>query len=385
MKIHTLLAALTLGLVSTLSLAAPVKIGFIGPRTGSAAATGTAFQEGIDLALDKLKSKGSPLEVIFEDTGGVPEKAAAAFEKLVNKDKVVMVVGESHSSSALVEIDLSNRYQVPFVISEAWSDALLQKGYPSVFRAGPYNTHVVDNAIAAFTKENKFKNVWIINENSDWGKGITALTVKALESAKIKHKEIEVDLKAKDYYTELNKLKSDKPDLIIAYLYSFGMHTFVSQAGELGVTPSALILDGAGVPSLWPEFWPNVGKSGEHELLVSSMHPEVQPNAAAKEFWEGYKKKYNKEPTDYKSRSGYTMILLAADAIKRAKSTESKDLISALEKTKFAGPAGEIQFGTKAGTEKYHQWAPDMLVAQWQNHKQVAVFPKKFSTGKLEK
>ncbi len=241
-----------------------LKFGFIGPRTGSAAATGSAFQEGIDLALDELKSKGSPIEVIFEDTAGVPEKAAAAFEKLVNKDKVAMVVGESHSSSALVEIELSNRYQVPFVISEAWSDALLQKGYASVFRAGPYNTHVVNNAIAGFVKDGRFKNVSIVHENSDWGKGITALTIKALDESKIKHSNIEVDLKAKDYYAELNKLKSEKPDLIIAFIYSFGLHTFVSQAGETGVTPSSLILDGAGTPSLWAEFWPNVNKAGNN-------------------------------------------------------------------------------------------------------------------------
>ena len=384
-NLNKIIPLLCLVFFSSITQATPIKIGFIGPRTGSAAATGTAFQEGIDLALDDLKAKGSPLEVIFEDTAGVPEKAAAAFEKLVNKDKVSMVLGESHSSSALVEIELSNRYQVPFVISEAWSDALLQKGYPSVFRAGPYNSHVVNSAIAGFINEGHFKNVSIIHENSDWGKGITALTIKALDEHKVKHNDIEVDLKAKDFYAELNKLKSEKPDLIIAYIYSFGLHTFVSQAGEIGVTPSSLILDGAGTPSLWAEFWPNVGKSGNNELFVSSMHPEVKPNVQAKLFWENYKKKYGKDPSDYKSRSGYTMVLLAADVLSRAKSTSSKEVILALEKTKFSGPAGEIHFGTQTGTEKYHQWAPDMLIAQWQDQKQAVVFPKKYATGKLRK
>ena len=372
-------------LFANLSNAAPVKVGFIGPRTGSAAATGTAFQEGIDLALDELKAKGSPIEVIFEDTQGLPEKATAAFEKLVNKDKVAMVLGESHSSSALVEIELSNRYQVPFVISEAWSDALLEKAYPSVFRAGPYNTHVVNNALAGFIKDGKFKKVSIVHENSDWGKGITALTLKALDENKISHTDIEVDLKAKDYYAELNQLKSEKPELIIAFIYSFGLHTFISQAGETGVSAKSLILDGAGTPSLWTEFWGNVGKAGNNELFVSSMHADVKPNAQAKKFWDSYTKKYGKEPSDYKTRSGYTMILLAADVISRTKEINSKELISSLEKTKFVGPAGEIQFGTQPGNVKYHQWAPDMLVAQWQDQKQVVVFPKKYSTGKLRK
>lgn len=49
-----------------------VKIGVVGPRTGPAAATGKAFEEGIAIALDHINAKGGvlgkPLEVVFEDT-----------------------------------------------------------------------------------------------------------------------------------------------------------------------------------------------------------------------------------------------------------------------------------------------------------------------------
>ncbi len=55
-----------------------IKIGVVGPRTGPAAATGKAFEEGIAIALDHINAKGGVLgkkvEVVFEDTGGVPEK-----------------------------------------------------------------------------------------------------------------------------------------------------------------------------------------------------------------------------------------------------------------------------------------------------------------------
>ncbi len=118
-----------------------VKIGVVGPRTGPAAATGKAFEEGIAIALDHINAKGGvlgkPLEVVFEDTGGVPEKAASAFERLATRDKVPIVVGESHSSSALAEIEVANRYKVPFIICEAWHDDITKKNYKWVFRAGP--------------------------------------------------------------------------------------------------------------------------------------------------------------------------------------------------------------------------------------------------------
>ncbi len=70
-----------------------VKIGVVGPRTGGAAATGQAFEEGIQLATAYVNAKGGVLgknlEVVFQDTAGDPEKAASGFERLVTRDQVV--------------------------------------------------------------------------------------------------------------------------------------------------------------------------------------------------------------------------------------------------------------------------------------------------------
>ena len=369
-------------------------IGFVGPRTGSAAATGAAFQEGIELALDVLKEKGGDygkISVIAEDTSGVPEKAAAAFEKLATKEKVNMVVGESHSSCALAEIELAERYQVPFMVIEAWADAIMEKQYSMVFREGPSNSSVVGKTLAPFISGKngtpKFKNVLIVAENSDWGKGISGLTSKALDDAKIPYSLIQIDNKAKDFYSELNQIKEKKPDLIVAFIYSFGLHTFIAQAGETGVTPGALILDGAGTPSLWPEYWTNVKAAGEKELHLTSMHESVQPTAEAKLFFSRYQKKFGKPPTDYKSRSSYTAILLAAEAIvataKKKPVFTGVDLVQVLEKIKFKAPTGTVQFGSKKGTSEFHQWNPPMLIGQWQSQKQAIVFPKKLSSASV--
>ncbi|MBI4402958.1 MAG: ABC transporter substrate-binding protein, partial [Deltaproteobacteria bacterium] len=240
-----------------------IKIGVVGPRTGPAAATGKAFEEGITLALDVLKASGGvlgrPVEVVFEDTGGVPEKAVAAFEKLATKDKVAIVVGESHSSSALAEIEVSNRYNLPFIVAEAWHDDIMKKGYPSVFRVGPSNSSVVLDCIAKFIEGAKFKKVFILAENTDWGKGIGALTESELKTKHIPYTTLSTDRENKDHYSELAKIKAEKPDLVMAYIYGFGLHSLVLQAKETGVTGLALIMDGAGPPSLWPEFKTNVG------------------------------------------------------------------------------------------------------------------------------
>jgi branched-chain amino acid transport system substrate-binding protein len=381
---------LTLGLAGLAAAADTVKIGVVGPRTGSAAATGTAFEEGIALALERINAKGGvlgkQLEVVFEDTAGDPQKAASGLEKLITKDKVVLALGESHSSAALAEIDVANRYKVPLIIAEAWHDDITKKNYKYVFRAGPSNSGVVDDAILGFVKANGFKRVAIVAENTDWGLGIKELAEQGLKAAGVATETFITERKSQDHYTELNKIKNFKPDLVLAFVYGFGVHYLIAQSNEVGLVPqTALLLEGAGPPSLWPDFWKNVGDAGNLELFVSSMHKDVMLTPVAREFQDAYVKKYGKEPTDYKSRSIFNTILIAADAIQRAGVTDADKLVDALEKSSLVVASGTVKFGTELGTYRYHQWQPPMLIIQWQDKKQVVVYPKEAATGQLKR
>lgn len=386
---------IAIGLVLALALCGAawaqdtVKIGVVGPRTGPAAATGAAFDEGIKLAVEYVNGKGGvlgkKLEVAFEDTAGAPDKAASGFERLVTRDKVVMVLGESHSSSALAQIEVANRMKVPFIVVEAWADEITAKNYPYVFRAGPSNSGVVNQTIAQWVKAENFKRAYVIAENTDWGIGIGKLTENALAKAGIPYESMITERNSQDHYVELTKIKAFKPDVVLAYIYGVGLHYFVAQAGETGVSPKAVVLDGAGPPSLWPDYWKNVGDYGDLECFVSSMHEKVELTPLAKYFREAYTKKFGKAPTDYKSRSIFDGILIAADAINRAKATDAEKLVEALEKTNLETTRGTAKFNLTKGGPDYHQWMPPMLVIQWQNKQQVVLYPPQAATGKLKR
>jgi branched-chain amino acid transport system substrate-binding protein len=366
-----------------------IKVGVVGPRTGGAAATGTAFEEGIQLATDYVNAQGGvlnkKLEIVFEDTAGAPDKAASGFERLATRDKVVMVLGESHSSAALAEIEVANRLQIPFMVVEAWADPITAKNYRYVFRAGPSNSGVVNDTIAKWVAAEKFKKVAIVAENTDWGLGIAALTEKAMDKAGVPYLTVTTERKSQDHYMELTKLKAFDPDAVLAFVYGTGLHYFVAQAGEVGLTPKAIILDGAGPPSLWPDFWPNVGEYGDLECFVSSMHEKVELTELATQFRKSYVEAFGKAPTDYKSRSMFDAILIAADAINRAGSVDPEKLVEALEKTDLTVTRGKVTFGTEKGGPEYHHWMPPMLVIQWQNKEQVVLFPAEGATGKLKR
>lgn len=366
-----------------------IKVGVVGPRTGTAAATGQAFEEGIKLATEYVNAKGGvlgkKLEIVFEDTAGAPDKAASGFERLVTRDKVVMVLGESHSSSALAEIEVAERFKVPFIVVEAWADPITAKGYKHVFRAGPSNSGVVNETIAKWVVAEKFKKAFIVAENTDWGLGIAELTKAALTKAGIPFESLVTERQSQDHYTELSKIKEFDPDVVLAYIYGTGLHYFVAQAGEVKLTPKAIILDGAGPPSLWPDYWKNVGDYGNLETFVSSMHEKVELTKLATEYREAYVKAFGKPPTDYKSRSIFDSILIAADAINRAKSTDADKLVDALEKTNLLVTRGTAKFGLEKGGPEYHQWNPPMLIIQWQDKEQVVIYPPEAATGKLKR
>jgi len=380
-------AVLLLG--STALAQETIKVGVVGPRTGPAAATGAAFEEGIKLATEYVNSKGGvmgkKLEIVFEDTAGAPDKAASGFERLVTRDKVVMVLGESHSSSALAQIEVANRLKVPFVVAEAWADEITAKNYPYVFRAGPSNSGVVNKTIAKWVAHEKFKKAFIVAENTDWGIGIGKLTENALAKAGVTFESMITERNSQDHYVELSKIRAFKPDVVLAYIYGVGLHYFVAQAGETGVSSKAVILDGAGPPSLWPDFWKNVGDYGNLECFVSSMHEKVELTDLAKYYRESYTKAFRKAPTDYKSRSIFDAVLIAADAINRAKSTEPAKLVASLEKTSLKTTRGVAKFGVQKGGPEYHQWNPPMLVIQWQNKQQVVLYPRVAATGQLKR
>ncbi len=364
-----------------------VKIGVLGPGMGPMSATYRAFEDGIKLAAGYVNAKGGvlgkKLEIVFEDTVGAPEKAASGFESLVKKHKVVMVLGEGDSSSASAEIEVADRFKVPLIVSEAWTDPINVQGSRYVFRAGPSNFGVINDNIAKWVAAEKFKKAYIIAENTEWGSRAGELAAKALAKAGGKIEAMTTERESQDHYAELSKIQAFDPDVILAFIYGTGLHYFVAQAGEVKLTPKAVILDGAGLPSRWPEYWKNVGDFGNLECFVSSRQEKVELTRVASEYREAYQKVFGSPPTDYTFQSIFDSCLIASDAINRADSTDPDKLVDALEKTNLLVTRGTVTFGTDKDKPEYHQWTPPMMVIQWQNKEQVVIYPPGAATGKL--
>jgi len=360
---HLAIAALTLSisLAGSAYAADPVKVGVtVTQSPPGSVVQGTQVKDGLEVAAKMLNDQGGvlgrPIELVVEDTQGLPEKARAAVEKLITRDKVVAIVGEHQSSNVLAGMEVAHRYHVPYINTNGWADAIREKGYPEVFNPNNYNRRVA-MAAADSIKKLGAKKVVAFAENTDYGIGLAKGIAEQLKAVApdISYRFDTLDRAAKDYLPAILPLRSDPPDVVVDIMLPPAAYIMMNQVYEQGVAPATKtwLYDASGLAD-YPDFWQNVKEAGKDMLVFGLYHPKMKAPELAKTIGDAYAKKTGAQPNRLLYQAADS-LLVVADAIKRANSTEPDPLVKALEATKYTGTRGEITFSTESGY-KYHQW-----------------------------
>lgn len=356
-----LAAAASMALLMSAHAAEPIKIGVtVTQSPPGSVVQGTQVKDGLEVAAKIINDGGGvdgrPIELVIEDTQGLPEKARAAVEKLITRDKVVAVTGEHQSSAALAGMEVAKRYHIPYVNTNGWSDAIREKGYAEVFNPGNYNNRVGD-AVASSMKALGAKRVVAFAENTDYGIGLAkVIGAKLKEQAPgIDYKYETLDRASKDFLPAILPLRANPPDVIIDIMLPPAAYIMMNQVYEQGVAPSAKtwLYDASGLAD-YPDFWQNVKEAGKGLLVFGLYHPKMSQPPMGKQVGAAYTAKTKNDPNRLLFQAADSLLLIA-DAIKRAKSTEPDALIKALEETKLVGTRGEMTFSKEPGY-KNHQW-----------------------------
>lgn len=371
-----------------------IKIGGIGPLTPPGSPVlGEEIQNAMQLAVDDINNKGGVLgknlQLFYEDSAGTPEKGQSAMEKLIKKEQVIAIAGEGHSSAALAEIEVAKRDNVPFIVAEAWSDSITEKGYPNIFRVAPNNS-MFSKRVIEYVEFAGFKQVAILAEDSDWGIGNVELLKQQLTSKGIPFKSIVVDRNTKDFVPQLLDLTKDfQPDIILNIMTGVGCYLVVKQAHELGIAPTAktaMLMGGA--DAAYPEIWETTGEAAKYLIWQAPYHPKAKFTDLTQPVVKAYEEKTGRKPT-YAALHAYDTVLLLADAFTRAGSTEPDKVITALEEASLLGTRGTITFPKEKGVD-YHNWLPALLFMQYTEENQSPddaeiLFPKDVSTAQYAK
>ena len=240
-----------------------------------------------------------------------------------------------------------------------WADAITGQGYPEVFRVTVSNSLIYSKA-AKWIKDNGFKHVAVIGENSDWGLGVIRVFKDNLNKAGVKVTSFSAERTVTDFTPQLLQLKNATPpvDFLVDGFTGAGELLMIKQAYELGIAPSAnCALLGAGMDTLYPGFWDTVGDAGVYVLSNPAGLPGLPKTETSEKFKKVFMARHNREP-DAVAMEGYDSVMLIAEAVKLSNSTKGEDLIEALEnKVNWVGTRGTVKFSTdKTPDWAYHMW-----------------------------
>jgi branched-chain amino acid transport system substrate-binding protein len=378
----TLLAAPAIGRAQGGAL----KVGVLLPRSGFQASIGQDCQRGADLAVPLLKSLGYPdLQLMNADTETNVDVARARAEKLI-ADGAQLLVGAFDSGQSTAIAQVAEQKGIPFVINIAAAPPITEQGYKFVFRNFPTAPMILGDAFA--NQKEIFeavgaapKTVVFMHVNDTFGMamkgGIGAVMPKFNMPYKIVE-QIAYDPAARDLSVELAKAKATGAEALMVVSRLNDAILLTREMVKQRWSPMAILSMGPG----WYEdqYLKTLGKLGDGPI---SFVPWYDPNKKLSQQLEAALAKAH-PGINLNTNHVYTFeaLLVAADAYKRAKSTDPKALADAIRTTNITdnvSPGPGISFDAKGQNSKLKDSA-----IQNRGGKLVTVAPKAAANAKVE-
>jgi len=322
-----------------------IKLGFIGPLTGDGASFGLTEKNAVEMALNEINSKGDinekRLEVIYEDGKCSGKEAAIAAQKLVNTDKVKVILGGICSAETLATAPITEAKKVILFSAFSGNPQITDAG-EYIFRNVPKDSDWVGDAAKFVFK--KHRRAAILTENSDYPQGVRELFKQYFTQF---GGEIVVDevfeMNSKDYRTQITKIKYSDADVIFLN----------PQSGVSGGLAARQIRElEVNLPIYSSFVWSSsdaleaAGDASEGVIFFDI--PKLDPdNKKASAFIEKYTTTYGDPASDYEAGARYDSVYIIADALKIcAEDTDCiKDYLYSIKD--YYGTIGHYHFDSK--------------------------------------
>lgn len=217
-------------------------IGAILPMTGASAVYGEQLKWGMEYALKDFDKEGE-FVLKVEDSQSVATAGISAFNKLLNENVDVFVSSFSRVSVPL--IDLSKQNKKPLVMTIVSAMSVVNDNNPYAYRIF-HNAETVAKTHMKTIKIKGFKKVAVVYVNDEYGQSVNAVLAGLLKDNNIGYTSEAYSPEQTDYRTQIQKIKSAKPDVIVFVgIPPISLQNFIKQKSELGL--EIPLIDGAGV------------------------------------------------------------------------------------------------------------------------------------------
>ncbi len=340
--------ALALSTLAALA-ADPIKIGSVLSVTGPAAFLGDPELKTMQMYVEELNKKGGvlgrQLELVHYDDGSDASKANGFGKRLIDDDKVDIIVGGTTTGATMSMAPLVEKAGVPF-ISLAGAVVIVEPVKKWIFKM-PHTDRMAAEKVFEDMKKRGFSKVALFSETSGFGQsgkketeGVAAkfgITLVANET---------YGPKDTDMSPQLTKIRN-VPGVQALFIFGLGQGPAIATKSYKQLGMNLPLYHAHGVAS--EEFIKLAGPAAEGVRLPAAallVADKLAANDPQKAVAEGYAKAFAaKWKTDVSSFGGhaYDGLMLAVDAIKRAGSTDKAKVRDALEATKgFIGTGGKV-------------------------------------------
>jgi branched-chain amino acid transport system substrate-binding protein len=372
-----------------------IKIGVIAEAQ---AVAGSSIPQAAQLAADEINAaggvNGKKIEIVSYDNHSSAAESVRAFQRAVSEDHVNAVIASYISEVVLALEPWTGRLKTVMVTPGAASDVITQniaKDYDNLkytFHGYLTSTSIADSVCAPakdlLVNQLHMKTAVVMSEDAAWTTPLDAEYLKCLPEIGLKVLDhIRVSPDTTDFTPIFNKIEGEKPDVMITGISHVGVQPTVQWKQQEVPIP----MFGISSQATNSSFWNDTNGAVEGVLYQAVSGPGVAVTPKTLPFVNAFKAKYGNFPS-YCGYTAYDEVYYLADAFKRAGSTDSDKLVDALEKTDYVGTIGRIQFKGK-DTPNPHalKVGPDTitgLMLQWQDGKQVNLWPSKVASGQLK-
>ncbi|MBU3579322.1 branched-chain amino acid ABC transporter substrate-binding protein [Polynucleobacter sp. 73C-SIWE] len=325
-----------------------VKIGHVAPLTGPIAHLGKDNENGARLAIEEINKSGLTIDgkkvvltLVPEDDAEDPKTATQVAQKLVDA-KVAGVVGHLNSGTSIPASKIYSDAGITQISPSATNPDYTKQGFKTTYRLvatdaqqGPALANYVVGTLKA-------KTVAIIDDSTQYGKGLADEFEKTIKAAGVKVVTREAsNNKATDFKAILTKIKGSKPDVIMYGGMDATGGPLTKQAAELGI--QAKVVGGDGMCT---EKLAELAGDAVVNVTCSEAGMALSKMAQGADFQKRYKERFNSDVQIYAPFT-YDAVYVLVDAMKRANSTDQAKILLVMPDTKMNGLVGNIAFDNK--------------------------------------
>lgn len=353
----------------------PILIGTSVSLSGSYAASAKYGLEGYQLFVEQINKRGGllgrPVKLVYYDDRSDANTGVQLYEKLITADKVDLIVGPYSSGVTSAVSTVAEKHKMAMIGPEAADAKIYMRGYKYNFQGQTQAGRYMLGALA-LAKANGYKTLAMLAEDTAFPKAVSEEVAKVVSQYGVTIVFNQSYPKgAADFSAMLTKVKQLNPDMVFANSYLPDAQGILRQCREQGVNAK---LFAVAVGAAEPEFG-NLGSTANYVFGATQWAANMKTKGNAR-FVKAYMGMFKRGP-DYHSAANYATLQVLEAAVKSVGSLDQGKIAAAIAKTDMDTVYGHFKVdarGVQVG------FASALL--QWQQGKQVVVWPDAVAQGK---